>query len=401
MSHNAVIEGVFTLTSPLHVSSFDSRQPFQAINADRDANASRMYSMPVCMVAPSARGNGSRASAGASEDDLDAMLEDDEPQVEKPTGRPTLIPIVPGNTIRGRLRSACSGMVLRALADNAQVISDRHYYSLRKGRASVSGAKETSNLEVLMKAQDDIFSGLWGLETKLPSAIETGYWFPIIDGVTTLMVPEAYRDAAVVGITPRQLYYLHTLRSVDDLQAGKDALAEGVWEGGREGMIAYVASRAEATAAANSARSAAKRKKAAGEAVNDDAKKVDFNNIFGYECVLPMTPLYGRVRVHEVARIEHVGLALAGMAQLLREQGIGGASRIGFGSFDARLDVTLDGERYAGALRAESGRVSIAPEVQALIERAQSALGCLTVDDIAAIHGVLTKVSDAAELEDA
>lgn len=369
------IDGVVTLTAPMHSASF--QRPPKGDSTIPCAKMKVMHLSAVGKPAPATVAAGEEDEEELDVDDLDGPSTDGGADAATAM-RPVSVPFFPGNSVRGAIRDHCSTALLEALALAGEKISQRAYYSIRKGRAAVSGEAEVVNLDVIAAAHEDLFTGLFGVETRVPSKIETPAWVPIIDA-TERMVPERYRDRGLYGIPPWQLVYTQNMRVVDDLMAGRDALAERVWQGGANACRQWVLDNAQALADTKAAKEG-----------SDEAKRRDFRLVFGVECLAPLTPMYARVSVKDVASKAHLGFVLLGMQGMLDEQVLGGLKRLGMGGFDADLNVTIDGAQV-GAISVREGRTAFHEALVPYIEAAREALGQTNAGGIHAIHGQLTK----------
>lgn len=373
------IDGVATLTAPMHCASFE--RPPKGNTTVPAMRMRLMHMMASRRPAPAGR--------EAESDDQELSLSDLESApaevADESPRRPVSVPIAPGNTTRGHLRQHCSDALLEALALAGEKVSQRAYYSIRKGRASVSGETEVIDMNVIAAAHDDLLTGVFGLETRVPSKLVTPDWVPMIEA-SAGMIPSRYHDRILHGVAPWQLTYTQTMRSIDPLMAGRDQLAEQVWEGGAEACREWIMQQADALAAQREDR-----------ASGEDVSRQDFRNIFGVEAVAPLTPFYTRIALRDVASEAHHGFLLLGLQRMLEAQNMGGLKRLGMGRYDADLNVHIDGE-LAGTLTVHDGVVTMSDRLQKLVKLAHDRLSGVRGDGITQLHGKLTKpVSDEAK----
>lgn len=376
------INGVCTLTAPLHQAAFGGAESNRS-----GIKVTRQMKMPLSLVmAPRSNADREKPADVETEDDAlddlrESLDEDDETPVQG--GYTIQVPIISGNSIRGRLSRKAADRIQSVLIEKGQQISDRVYYSLRNGRASVAGEAAFPRLDKIQAAHDDLKAGIFGVETVVPSKLVTPDLIPLLD-CTAPLVPDRYAHQAVRGIESWKTLFTSTIRSVDDIEQGADVQAANVWEGGREALQAYMADRLGDNDAYKTRDKAAKPE-------DDQPNRKTFANIINFECVAPLTPFLMRLSFDRLPSEAHAGFALLILADFLEERHLGGIGRLGYGTYDASLDVTINGEEHYDAIKLTDAGLTLAPALEALIEKGRQALDGVNAEGLSSVHGQLTR----------
>jgi len=348
------IEGVFRLSSPMHVASPDkSASPEGAKN----------YNTTVQQRVVTRSG------------------------VQK-------VPYFPGNDLRGRLRRKAAKIVMDQLVTVGK-ISDGLYAGLTCG-ASSTQPENTLTVEEALRARDNVYMGLFGggkrllrsryrvndLVPVLASTIEASIVPSKFGNVDGEFLPQGRADAdgdrALEGfnlVGDRQSY------RVDDILDVRRPDELGRYIDDAVNVLAIY--QTNALTAAQERKDDKAAVKSGDLSDRDVSTKKTLGNIFQVQAVHAGTPLYFLLDFHDDVSDAHVGLMLMALRDLIAEQALGGWVRIGFGRFVAKLTLTREGETLKIF---NTDTVSDAPvfsdEVAKLINAAQLALAGLTVDQM-------------------
>ena len=311
------IEGIVTLTSPLHCASMDE-------SLIKDQNA-------------------------------------------KSTGTPTVqrrimtrngiqkIPYFPGNDLRGRLRRKAAGIVLDRIAADGKVKVEL-YQGLNC--ASISGQPDDAALTVeeVMRARDNVYMGLFGGGARLlRSRFRMNDLTPILaDTVEIGSVPKelaetndstymplGYGDTAAKGYQILDFY--QCIRIDDVMRVARLAEMEKYIEDYQAAILGKQLSSIEERVIRKEQKEQAK----TGEIKKEEiSKKTKLDNIMSVQTVISGTPMYFLMDLNDDASDAHVGLMLMSLRELVREQALGGWIRAGMGRFDANLYLTRNGSTF-------------------------------------------------------
>jgi CRISPR type IV-associated protein Csf2 len=288
-----------------------------------------------------------------------------------PDRPPTLasVPLVPSNSIRGRLRRQTLGFLTEALVASGQHITRETYQMLSNG--GMIGGREAGELTVgeLVRARRQLHVGLWGGGPRLlPSGVTTCDLMPIChETIAAGKVPvslQAYapvrtrRNGDQIVTEPargRDLVVSRMFKRNDDMmQLTADAHAR----------LAALGPEADAAIAEYQAiqfghresRKSAKESlgdrdaRTLSEEDRDSLRKKDLVNFLEMEVVVPGTVWPFELRLADYASPAQIALLARGVERMLNEQKIGGYGRWGFGQCRAKLDVWLLDE-LIGTLR--------------------------------------------------
>jgi len=305
------IDGVVFTTSPLHVAAFESAR------ADEKKNIRSMMQQYVFA-------DGERYS----------------------------IPYFPANDIRGRLRRKGARYVLLAL-ENQGIKVSRPLYSGLMSSALTESIGDESSLEELQRARRNLYMGVFGGGARM---ISTRFYpadmVPIMRStIGAGMVPSSYdidlkyhKDGKLVsvehGYSLMNRYQMVRRDDVLQVEPMDDLLrfiedAENVIP---EYQAQILGMRQD--------RKAAKKKKDEGQSVSEeDLKKRDSQNIYGYWAISPGVPMYFNLRFDDLTEAQ-VGLLVSAIRDMFSEP-IGGVVRAGMGRTNPRgLSMKYNDEHY-------------------------------------------------------
>ena len=362
MTYQNRIEGTFNLTTPLHCAGTGG-----VADAEGNENTTRIQSERV--ITP----NGVQ-----------------------------WIPFFPGNDLRGRLRRKAAHMVLASIGK----VSPDLYTGLMAGAV---GAKPESDLTVeeALRAKANPYMGLFGGGTRmLRSRYQANDLVPVLhDTIAMGRVPAAFGELNDEQFLPtgpngpltgRDIKSRRTSFRVNDIIRMTDAT----------GMQNFIENAVDAVAAkqieilgGNANRKADKAALKAGEIkANDVVKKSDVSNMFDYEYIVPGTPMYCLLDIENDATDQHVCLLLLSLLALVREQGLGGWVRIGFGRFTANLTLTRNDQKYQIFMEGKNAaNAELTEEVfEAFCQPALNAIAKLSVQDMAEFYLARTEEIDGS-----
>lgn len=311
------------------------------------------------------------------------------------------VPYFPGNDLRGRLRRKAANLVLSHIT-----AKDKVKIELYQGLncASVSGQPDGSSLSVeeVIRARDNVYMGLFGGGARmLRSRYQVNDLLPVLRStIEAGAVPESYGEAGsdnffvptykpkdvINGVTDApvkgfQLVQLYQMIRFDDVMrvARIDELEKYIQDYKQSTLalqLENIDKRIE--------REKEKDKAKEGEIRNDEiVKKSTVENMFSIQSIVTGTPMHFLLDFNDDVNDAHVGLMLLALRDLVREQALGGWSRAGLGKFKANLVLTRNNEPvkvFDDNLNAANATLSNG--AQKLADTAIDAMGNLTADDM-------------------
>lgn len=336
------IEGVLTLTSPLHCS------------AGAEGNLTRTMKQPL--VGP----NGTN-----------------------------LIPYFPANDLRGRLRRKAATIVLNHLTQAEGRVSVELMSGLTCGAISASSQNDVS-VEEILRARGNVYMGVFGGGTRIMrSGIQVHDLLPFVGETLDagmvpsnlgVEVPKDVRNGATAVAAPIPAWQLvHRFRTirVDDVYRVTNL---SLLDRSLEDATGEVSEYQEAVLAGRNERKADKA----------TVKKTDLGNMMEAEAIAAGTPLHLRIDLHDHLTDAQRGLVLLALRDLVNEQALGGMVRHGWGKFKADVRGKFDGNNVddmGNALPAfqqdsDTGIYELAGLAKQYGESAMAEIQALTIDDM-------------------
>jgi CRISPR type IV-associated protein Csf2 len=352
MSYQNRIEGILTLTTPMHCATTGG-----TADAEGNANITRIQSERV--VTPS----------GVQ-----------------------WIPFFPGNDLRGRLRRKAANILIGHIG----AVSPQLYAGLHAGTTGAPPESEKS-VEEINRAKKNPFMGLFGGGRRmLESRYRANDLCPVIqDNIAIGRVPAHFGNVDGKNFLPSgpngplsgwEIKSSRTSFLVNDILRMTDPTS----------MQEFVTGGADAIAQRQiellSGRADRKKDKQAAKdgeiKASDVTKKSDGSNMFEYEYIIPGTPMYCLFDMENDTTDEHFGMFLLALLELVREQALGGWVRIGFGRFNADLTLTRNGQKYQIFKEGMNGAQAVLSDdvFENFCKPAIKALKTLTVSDMAEFY---------------
>lgn len=282
-------------------------------------------------------------------------------------GLATSVPLVPSNSIRGRLHRASMGILIDALMARGEFISRDTYQLLSNG--GMIGGKDAGELTVgeFVRARRNLHFGLWGGGPRLlPSTVVTCDLLPVCAETLTFgKVNERYRDFAptVVRSTGSgdalagesavasawSLIDRRMFKRNDDLLRLNAESAKRLDVLGPDSANVVAQYQAEQLAARETRKAA----KVATEGVDKrllsdddkaDLKKSDLTNFLTMEVVIPGTVWPLDLRLHSSCTPAQIALFARSVQAFCNDDRIGSFGRLGFGQFRGWVEIAKDGE---------------------------------------------------------
>lgn len=363
------IQGTLKLTSPLHVSAFETSW---RLNDHRKAIQGDNGGKPLTRMA--------RQTLVAQEGNLTALYE---------------VPFVAANGFRGRLRRLAAKRVQNAIG----AVSMDTYHGLMCGAVSGRPAKDSVTISGMARARDNVYLGLFGGGPSLqPSRYRAFDAVPVTDATIGVgMVPNKYAEIAPVTrrysddvrpARPDELLYYLDFNRIDDALRFRDPDASAAIKEYDEAMaewIAKVSDNKEAVAANKEAVAANKGKKGKDRTAVEKVSKSSIDAMSAIEVLAPGAHLFFRVDIDTAATDAQTGLMMLCIADLVRQNRLGGWGRNGLGTFTADLAVYEDGDRLSPLLSQHDGAGEVHPDLETFETAAHDALQALGVEDTAAL----------------
>lgn len=277
------------------------------------------------------------------------------------------VPLVPSNSIRGRLHRASLAILTEALISRGEFISREAYQMLSNGGLVGGGAGNILSVGEILAARKHVHFGLWGGGPRLmPSSVVTCDLLPVCaETLASGRVPDSFKDFApmiqvTIGegdrqTTERQIAPAWRLLSKRIFKRNDDMMTLNSQALTRLGVLGEDA---EQQIAEYQAEQVGKRedRKSAKEStegmdvrtLSDDMKaslkKTDITNFLTMEVVSPGTVWPVDLRLNATSTPAQIALFARSVEHFANEQRIGSFGRWGFGQFRAHLTVTKEGE---------------------------------------------------------
>lgn len=245
------------------------------------------------------------------------------------------VPYFPANDIRGRLRRKAAAILVNHLTAEGSHLSVDLLSGLLCGAVSANGENDVSVEEVL-RARSNVYMGVFGGGTRLMrSGMKVHDALPFLEETVSVgAVPDymgvdipmdVYRssDKSEVATPLRGYKLVHTIQSIrsDDVYRVVNLT---LLEQGLADTKAEVTDHQLAVLAGN-----AKRKE--DKTIN---KKTTLANIMNFEAMAIGTKLHFRIDMEDHLTDAQKGLILMSVLELMNEQALGGLVRHGFGRFN-------------------------------------------------------------------
>lgn len=352
MTERNRIEGVFTLSTPMHCATTDTSLKHPVVQNSTPTHQYRY-----------------QTSAG-----------------------PENVPYFPGNDLRGRMRRMCANIVMDHLTASKKV-SVELYTGLCGGSISTSPDQSALSVEEVMRAHKNVYMGLFGggarllksrycandLVPFLQTPVDVGAVPATWRGIDTVVRRQGGDDKGPVrGF--EVLEWVESFR-IDDVARMSDSKSI---ESYVENAMDTVGKQQAAVALAQAGRKEMKAAIKAGTAEKSAlTTKETLSNIFSVQVVRPGTQFYFLFDLQDDVTDGHVGLMLMGLQSLVRQQALGGWIRTGFGRFIADLVLVRDGARYPVFTSEQaSASATLSDAVQSYVDAAKCQLATLTAEEM-------------------
>ena len=294
------IEGIITLTSPLHCAS------------KTDSNHTHVMRQPV--VTPHG------------------------------TDR---VPYFPGNDLKGRLHRKAARVVMEHLKSTGRKLDVPLYIGLTCGDAMGKIEQEFLTIEEVLRARDNPLIGLFGGGCRiLRGRLRVNDLIPVLEStVTAGLVPRAYAeetgsDGFLVKVFRKEE---EGGKAVSQPARGNDILNRYTFykvdDAYRVSRLNEVMEYIEDPVVAISSHQAAVLNSQSARKLDASVKKTDASNILTYDAISAGTPMFFRAEFAAGIGPHHIGLFLLALQDLVREQALGGKVAAGLGRFTASLRV--------------------------------------------------------------
>ncbi|HVT36007.1 MAG TPA: hypothetical protein VHE37_10495 [Nevskiaceae bacterium] len=392
-----LIEGVFTLKTPLHVAHAGMEGSVESGQIRRyRQGAVPLPLVPTQQIPVFSELAGQDAATGGR-------------GVRLP-----LVPIYPGSALRGRIHAAAGNDLIHDLLRRSLQLTREEYHVLRVNTFSGAGARVEPTVSGVSAAQNDLYAAVFGGgPMMLRSLLVTNDLFPIIsDTVSSGLIADKFvrqidRDLQVRG--ENITFYQPSVRR-DALLEFSDPLAPMIVKEYEPALLEWQTLCSESNAARKAERESAQQKRAAkkagmkvaseapaldpvapaaaagGEAAK--AKKVSLKNQQAIEAVAPGVRFYVRVGLREGARSEHVGMITAALGAVIEANDLGGYSRNGYGRFSAALDVTVNDATFENAITFNGNGLKIGQELKPHLEAYRTVLQSYTPEQFARAYSL-------------
>ena len=287
------------------------------------------------------------------------------------------VPLVPSNSIRGRIHRASLAILAEALMERGEFITRDAYQMLSNGGMVGGGSNNVLSAGEIISARKHIHFGLWGGGPRMmPSAVTTCDLLPVCaETLQSGRVSTTYKDyAPMVAVsigegnnktTERQIAPAWRLlskrmfkRNDDMMSLTPDAVTRlGVLgEDSVEQIAQYQAQELGKREDRKSAKESAEGldSRTLSDDVKAALKKTDLTNFLTLEVVAPGTVWPVDLRMNSTSTPAQIALFARAVERFVNEQRIGSFGRWGFGQFQAHLTITKDGEEIGHIRRNET-----------------------------------------------
>lgn len=355
------IQGTLKLTSPLHVSAFESSW---RLNDERRASQGDNGGKPLTRMA------------------RQTFVDHEHATCE--------VPFVGANGFRGRLRRLAARRVQSAIGP----VSLDTYHGLSCGAVSGRPAKDAITISSSARAKANIYVGLFGGSPALyPSRYRAFDAVPVTETTIKLnMVPDRYSDIAPVrrfGQTarparPDELLFFLDFNRIDDALRFRDPDAPLLIKDYAEALadwMSKVSDNRQAVAASKDAAAANREKKGKDRAAVEKVSKNSIDAMSAIEALAPGAHLFFRIDLDSDLDDAQVGLMMLSVLDLVKQNRLGGWGRNGLGTFVADLGVYEDGQHLDPLLEGEGANAHLHPAHETFETAADDALRVLKAGD--------------------
>lgn len=324
------------------------------------------------------------------------------------SGRRFMVPIFPGNDLRGRLRRKAAKYVIDALVSDQRRVSLETYMGLMCGTA-VATPDSKQTVEEFVRASRNIYMGLFGGGSRiLRSRYAAADLVPVVKAtVEAGCVPEWLQSG-----TESEAGRVPPLTVCVGKNKGSDELVYNSVSDGYSGLTAnvnmvrvddvmrvsdglYMEATVEAAAEkvdAYQARVAVKNKVRKDEKLqgmeNDEnrTKKIDAGNMFAAEAVAAGVHLWTDILLDDHLTLAQVGLFVQAFADIVKEQKLGGLSSKGFGRFRTKNMVICHPALSDGVeiklFEEDGSEARLSPQLAPALEAMRNELARLDLDEM-------------------
>lgn len=339
MKNQMTVEGIFRLTTPLHISAAEKGRivdmetlRIRPGNPTPDAPPiTTVVKMPIT------------SAAEGFEEELEGT---EEAPKRRGVGGQERAPYIPANTLKNRLRRVAAKVVYDAIQKRGEKLSLETYHGMMCGAATGQPGK-MQGLNEAREASTNPFLGIFGGGPRMAhGAIQVRPAFPIVqETISASIVPGKYAEQ----MSPLPLYACTTavfFRRVDDVLEFRDPYAERIIDNYEEAVREWQKAVGENAEARKKQRA---ERQESGKTAGDKkggAKKMSLQSFQAREDVIPGIPFYFRLTLD----LTNVGMAGAGLLLqalnrfALEDGQIGGKKSLGCGFFTAKADLTLNGQ---------------------------------------------------------
>lgn len=355
---SVVFQGILTTTTPLHIASADSAR----INEGQLVYGEKAKGKPFTRVTrmPSHLNSPLVSMSG------------DEPK-EYPFAE---LPVINGNTLRGRLRREMAGAVLDSLVERGETISLDLLHILTCGAATGAPSGNMDiEYELVKAARENLYSGVWGGGPDLfRSGVNVFSAVPVMDLTiennfvpNNMITSEVMIQASARNLSLRTLgtTYPIDMYRIDDALAFRDPIFEKVVTDYESEIRAWQEVTGEQTR---------KRKS------DNSEKKLDLRNMIAVEAVMPGVSFFIHIECKEHLTDAQIGYLALGLERVKMKQGLGGMLRAGMGRFN--LDVQMyETHDFGKTLDLVDNEVQ-----EDMIRQAKEGITSLTEQDLLAVY---------------
>lgn len=362
------IEGTLRLTSPLHVSAFENSW---RLNDERRAIQGDNGGKPL-----------TRMTREVYVDKENVVCE---------------VPVFAGNGFRGRLRRFAA----RRVQDAIGPVSIDTYHGLNCGAVSGRPAKDSITVSGAAKARENVYMGLFGGSPALYRSRYRAFdAMPVTDTTIGIgVVPERYAALAPVRrfgdqtrpARPDELLFFLDFNRIDDALRFRDPEAHLMikdYDTALADWMTKVSDNRTAVAASKDAVAANKAKKGKDRQTVEKVSKSSIDAMSAIEALAPGTNLYFRIHLDDSVNDAQAGFLMLTVADMVKQNRLGGWGRNGLGTFIADLSVYEDGEHLSPLLSQEGRNVSLHSDLEAFETAANDSLAAL---DVAAIDAFFSE----------
>lgn len=318
------IEGVFTTTSPMHISEPGKYR--------YDPNSGRFTrggtAQPGTFPCTATRRQTMRFPFLAGEE-------------RNPAGVISL-PVIPAQGMRGRLRRAASREIEDVLRfGRGEDIPFPLYQAMHSGAVSGNPDGDQPKLSVAKSRMENVFVGVFGGGTQMvPGRLRTGGGKLLCEPLIGIgAIPAAFRSDMTLpasGQALRQVFGYEPVIRKDDALQFVDPRAKDVILDYDDAMMRAMEDQA----------SRQKQRVEAEESGSDDKRDRGLQSISYVQTVIAGTPFHVRLSID--GNEAQLGMLLTAFGRVLAEGSVGGKAAVGFGGVSWDMRVSVDGDPIPG-----------------------------------------------------